>query len=44
MRARFTQLGLDTSGATGSELAAIIKTDLVKWAKVIKDAGITVAD
>lgn len=44
MRTRFTQLGLDTSGATGAELAAIIKADVAKWAKVIKDAGITATD
>ena len=44
MRARFTQLGLDISGAPGPELAAIIKADLVKWAKVIKEAGITAGD
>lgn len=44
MRARFTQLGLDTSGVAGPDLAAIIKADIVKWAKVIKDAGITAGE
>src|SRR5262245_12588499 len=39
-RAKFTQLGLDTVGGSPDELAAIIKSDIVKWAKVIKDAGI----
>jgi tripartite-type tricarboxylate transporter receptor subunit TctC len=40
MRARFAQLGLDTVGSSPDELAAIIKADLAKWAKVIKEVGI----
>jgi tripartite-type tricarboxylate transporter receptor subunit TctC len=40
MRARFTQLGLDTVGNAPAEMAAGIKTDIAKWAKVIKEAGI----
>jgi tripartite-type tricarboxylate transporter receptor subunit TctC len=44
MRARFAQLGLDTVGNTPAELAAIIKSDIAKWTKVIKDAGITAGD
>jgi tripartite-type tricarboxylate transporter receptor subunit TctC len=40
MRARFAQLGLDTVGNSPDELAAIIKADLAKWAKVIKEVGI----
>ena len=44
MRARFTQLGLDIVGSTPAELAATVKTDVAKWAKVIKDAGITVTE
>ena len=40
MREKFTQLGLDTVSGSPAELAAIIKSDIVKWAKVIKDAGI----
>jgi tripartite-type tricarboxylate transporter receptor subunit TctC len=43
-RARFTQLGLDPVGNTPTELAAIIRTDVAKWTKVIKQAGITAAD
>jgi tripartite-type tricarboxylate transporter receptor subunit TctC len=39
-REKFTQLGLDTVGNSPEELAAIIKSDIVKWAKVIKEAGI----
>ncbi len=44
MRTRFSQLGLDISGKTGEEVASIIRTDIDKWAKVIKDAGISMTD
>lgn len=44
LRTRFSQLGLDISGKTGEEVSAIIKADIPKWAKVIKEAGITMAD
>ena len=40
MQAKFAQLGLDTVGNTPAELANIVKSDLVKWSKVIKEAGI----
>jgi tripartite-type tricarboxylate transporter receptor subunit TctC len=44
MRARFGQLGLDAVGNSPEQLAAIIKTDIDKWAKVIRDAGITASE
>jgi len=44
LRARFAQLGLDTVGSAPAELAVIVKTDIAKWSKVIKEAGITAAD
>ena len=44
MRARFSQMGLDTVGNTPNELAAIVRSDVAKWTKVIKDAGITATD
>src|SRR5262249_29531939 len=44
LQARFAQLGLDTVGNSPSELSAIIKADIGKWARVIKDAGITVSE
>ena len=44
MRASFTKLGLDTVGNSPAELGAIIKADIAKWAKVIKEAGITATD
>lgn len=40
MRAKFAQLGLDPVGNTPQELAHIVKTDIAKWGKVIKEAGI----
>jgi tripartite-type tricarboxylate transporter receptor subunit TctC len=44
VRASFTKLGLDPAGSTPGELATIIKSDIAKWTKVIKDAGITATD
>lgn len=44
VRASFTKLGLDPVGSTPAELATIIKSDIAKWTKVIKDAGITATD
>jgi tripartite-type tricarboxylate transporter receptor subunit TctC len=40
IREKFAQLGLDTIVNSPEELATIIKSDIVKWAKVIKEAGI----
>ena len=44
VRASFTKLGLDMVGSSPGELAAIIKSDIAKWGKVIRDAGITATD
>src|SRR5262245_48022 len=44
MKAKFAQMGLDTVGNSPEELAAVIKTDIAKWAKVIKEANITATD
>jgi tripartite-type tricarboxylate transporter receptor subunit TctC len=38
-REKLAQLGLDTVAGSPADLATIIKSD-IKWAKVIKDAGI----
>ncbi len=43
-RTRFAQLALDVVGSTPAELGATVKADVAKWGKVIKDAGISVAD
>ncbi len=44
LRSRFAQLGLDITGKAADEVTAIIKSDIHKWAKVIKDAGISMID
>ena len=44
IRSKFAQMGLDTVGNTPEELIATIRSDIPKWAKVIKEAGITAAD
>jgi tripartite-type tricarboxylate transporter receptor subunit TctC len=36
---RMAQQGADIVGSTPREFAAFIKSDLVKWAKVVKDSG-----
>ena len=40
LRAKITDLGLETIGNSPAEFAAAIKSEIPKWAKVIKDAGI----
>ena len=37
---KLSSLGLDLVGGSGSEFAALIKTDLARFGKLIKDAGI----
>ena len=44
MRASLTKLGLDTVGNAPGDFAATIRSDVAKWAKVIKEAGITASD
>ncbi len=39
LRAKFSELGMDIVGSTPGQLAAIIRADIPKWAKVIKDSG-----
>jgi tripartite-type tricarboxylate transporter receptor subunit TctC len=40
VKAKFLNAGLETVGNTPQEFAAMVKADMVKWGKVIKDAGI----
>jgi tripartite-type tricarboxylate transporter receptor subunit TctC len=40
LRAKLADLGLEGIGNSPDEFAAVIKSDIPKWAKVIKDAGI----
>jgi len=44
VREKLAQLGLDTTADPPDAFAAIIKSDIAKWAKVIKDAGIKVSE
>jgi tripartite-type tricarboxylate transporter receptor subunit TctC len=41
IKAKLAQLGLDPASDRPDAFAAIIRSDIAKWAKVIKDAGIT---
>jgi tripartite-type tricarboxylate transporter receptor subunit TctC len=40
LRAKLAELGLETIGNSPDEFAALIKSEIPKWAKVIKEAGI----
>jgi tripartite-type tricarboxylate transporter receptor subunit TctC len=44
MREKFGLIGLDVVGDPPDIFAAIIRSDTLKWAKVIKDAGIKAGD
>ena len=44
MKAKLAQLGLDVTSDSPDAFAAIIKADIAKWAKVIKEANIKAAD
>ena len=40
LRAKFADLGLETIGNSPEEFAAVIKSEIPTWAKVIKESGI----
>ena len=40
VRAKFADLGMEGIGNSPDEFAAVIKSEIPKWAKVIKDSGI----
>jgi tripartite-type tricarboxylate transporter receptor subunit TctC len=40
VKAKLAQMGLDTASDPPDAFAAVIKTDIAKWAKVIKEANI----
>ncbi len=44
VRRRLEELGLDVIGSSPAEFAALIKTEIPQWAKVIKDAGIKASE
>jgi tripartite-type tricarboxylate transporter receptor subunit TctC len=43
MKAKLAELGLDTTADPPDAMAAIIKADTAKWAKVIQEANIKAA-
>jgi tripartite-type tricarboxylate transporter receptor subunit TctC len=43
VRERFAGMGMEAAGGSPAKLSEILSTDVAKWAKVIKEAGIRVA-
>jgi tripartite-type tricarboxylate transporter receptor subunit TctC len=41
LKEKLSVAGIDPAGSTAEELDRIIKTEIAKWARVIKEAGIT---
>jgi tripartite-type tricarboxylate transporter receptor subunit TctC len=41
LKTRMEDQGIDVMSSTSAEFAAYAKTETVKWAKVVKDAGLT---
>jgi hypothetical protein len=39
VRERFQKLGLDAAGTSADMFAGIVRTEVVKWAKVVKQTG-----
>jgi tripartite-type tricarboxylate transporter receptor subunit TctC len=44
VRKRFGDAGMEVVANTPTEFAAVIKSELAQWAKLIKEAGIKVSD
>ena len=42
VKEKFLNSGVETVGSTPEQFATILRTDIAKWQKVIKDAGIKV--
>ena len=42
VKERFINFGVETVGSSPEQLAAAVKSDTVKWGKIIKDAGIRI--
>jgi len=40
VKERMLALGMDVASGTPEEFGALVKSDIAKWAKVIRDAGI----
>jgi tripartite-type tricarboxylate transporter receptor subunit TctC len=41
LRQRLSEMGIDADPLNAEQYAALIRSETVKWAKVIKDAGIS---
>jgi tripartite-type tricarboxylate transporter receptor subunit TctC len=39
-RQQFLALGVEAVGSTPEELATVIRSEIARWSKVLKDAGI----
>jgi len=42
VRERMVALGMEVAGSTPDELGALVKSDIAKWSKVIREAGVKV--
>jgi len=42
VKERMFSLGMEVAGSTPEQLGALVKSDIAKWGKVIKDAGVRV--
>jgi len=42
VRERMSSLGMEVAGSTPDELGALVRSDIAKWGKVIKEAGVKV--
>lgn len=42
VREKMSNLGMEVAGSTPDELGALVKSDIAKWGKVIKEAGVKV--
>jgi tripartite-type tricarboxylate transporter receptor subunit TctC len=40
VKEKMFSLGMDVAGGTPEEFGTLVKSDIAKWAKVIRDAGI----
>ena len=39
MKEKLTGLGVEAAPSTPDQLAALVKDDLVRWSKIVKDSG-----
>jgi tripartite-type tricarboxylate transporter receptor subunit TctC len=42
IKSKFADLGADSVGSTPEELAAFLRTEMTKWAEVVKAANIKI--